>query len=107
MTKDEERYQRAVREAGCCVCRRTMSVFTPCEIHHRLRGGRRINEWEVLGLCQPHHRGGVKNERLTSRHPYRRAFEIRYGTEAELLAWTRAQVGKRYPGWEPWKKGKP
>ena len=39
----------------------------------------------VLPLCYRHHREGGNNELFASRHPYKKEFEKRYGTEEELL----------------------
>lgn len=84
MTKAEQAYQASVREQGCIVCLEYEGVRSECDIHHMLDGGRRIGEMHVLGLCPTHHRGGFNDEHCVSRHPYRRAFEQRYGTEAWL-----------------------
>lgn len=92
MTRDEERFQRAVRELGCIACLVSGFGKTPCDIHHILSGGRRIGEKDVLGLCPSHHRGGVNTRECVSRHPFRKEFERRYGTEAELLQKTRELV---------------
>ena len=47
---------------------------------------------ETIPLCPPHHRGGESNEIYASRHPYKREFERRYGTEAELYEQTKSAV---------------
>lgn len=39
----------------------------------------------TIPLCHPHHQGGFNDAEIVSRHPYKRAFEARYGTELELL----------------------
>ena len=85
MTNDEKAFHRAVRDLGCIVCRQ-VGAQTPAEIHHILQGGRRKGEKYVLGLCALHHRGGANCAEYTSRHPWRSAFEARYGTEYDLLA---------------------
>ena len=89
MKIDEEKFQRRVRELGCIVCLTQGHGRSICDIHHILRGGRRIDEFHVLGLCAPHHRSGVNDKRCVSRHPWKAAFERRYGTEASLLQKTR------------------
>ena len=48
----------------------------------------------VLGLCRLHHQGGCNNGLYVSRHPWRKAFVARYGSEMELLAETRRLVTK-------------
>lgn len=87
----------AVQSLGCIACKRELGVFTPAEIHHILRNGRRIDHYHTLPLCATHHRGGVNDSRATSRHPYRRAFEERYGDEWDLLAEVRSSLRTRFP----------
>jgi len=94
MNKSEKAFQDAVRALGCIVCRGE-GIDSPCEIHHLLRGGRRIGEHSVLGLCQIHHRGQINTAQAVSRHPWRREFERRYGTEADLLKLTELLIGKQ------------
>jgi hypothetical protein len=92
MTKSEAAFQDRVREHGCIVCYEFLALYSPCEIHHLLSGGRRIGEMHVLGLCKPHHRGGRNDAEVVSRHPWRKEFESRYGTEPTLLERTRSLV---------------
>ena len=93
MTKDEAIFQGKLRALGCIVCRLHLCQHeVPASIHHLLRGGRRIDEWHVLGLCHFHHQGGCKNEKYVSRHPWKKEFEKRYGTEMQLLAKTKELI---------------
>ena len=92
MTKAETRFQKDVRDLGCIVCRIILCVYSPCEIHHILKDNERISELDVLGLCQNHHRAGVNNKRFVSRHPWKRSFEERYGTEEFLLEVTKEGI---------------
>jgi len=93
MTNDEKAFHAAVRDLGCIVCRQA-GAQTPCEIHHILQGGRRKGERFVLGLCALHHRGGANGDEYTSRHPWRKAFEAKYGSEMSLLAKSRELIGE-------------
>jgi hypothetical protein len=88
MTKAEAEFQRRVREFGCCICWIFRDVFSPCEIHHMLSGGRRMGEKFVLGLCYWHHRSGRNDDECVSRDHNQRRFEQRYWPEARLLEWT-------------------
>lgn len=88
-------FQRRVRDLGCVVCLVHRGIFTECEIHHCLSGGRRIGEMNVLGLCMPHHRGGRNDDECVSRDHNQRRFEAAYGTEAELLKKTKELIGER------------
>lgn len=85
-----------VAALGCIVCFKFRFCFTPADAHHLLSGGRQISNRHVIPLCVPHHRSGLNTEEVVSRHPWRREFEARYGTEQELLALTREQYEKEY-----------
>lgn len=93
MTKEQKAFQALARDLGCIVCKGE-GVDSPAEIHHILSGSRRLGEDYVLGLCQIHHRGQINTVQAVSRHPWRREFEARYGTEMELLEKTRELCGE-------------
>lgn len=78
MTKAEKKWMDFLSQHGCVICR------SPTEIHHLLSGGRRIGHLHSISLCMIHHRSG-RNDSVVSRHPWRKAFEQKYGTEAQLL----------------------
>jgi hypothetical protein len=84
-----------VAALGCIVCRNLGLGATPAEVHHILKSGKRVNHQTVLPLCTLHHRGGVNNAEHVSRHPWRKEFESRYGTERELLAQTHRELDQR------------
>lgn len=88
-TADESRHMSAVVALGCIACRLDLDQYTPAEIHHTAGKTKLGAHFKVLGLCQWHHRDGKDVEWYTSRHPYKKRFEARYGTEAELLEKTR------------------
>lgn len=85
-------------EIGCICCRK-LGYKSPAEIHHIVRGMRRIGDDETIPLCAYHHRGvkpvpdmgrmallTTENVFGPARHVVgRRAFEKRWGTEKELL----------------------
>ena len=91
----EKEHQRQVRDLGCIACIVAFDVFSPCDIHHILSGGRRIDEYSVIGLCPRHHRGGESGGKFVSRHPWKARFILEYGTEDELLAKTQQLLNKR------------
>ena len=82
MTKLSDHYSK-VASVGCIVCRKMGMGFTPAELHHPW-GKKGENEFRVIPLCYPHHRSGVKTDLFVSRHPYKREWVKRYGTELEL-----------------------
>jgi hypothetical protein len=61
-----------------------LNVFSQAELHHPLLGGKRISDGFYIPLCYIHHRGGKNDEEAVSRHPYKKAFIERYGTEQYL-----------------------
>lgn len=87
MTKAERQHLAKLANMPCIVCR-----AYPVQVHHILSGGRRIDHFHTLPLCFPHHQAGLNNDRIASRHPWKREFEKRYGKEMELLAKVRAQL---------------
>jgi len=74
-----------VQSLGCIVCRRHGRTETPAEIHHIDGKTKQGAHFHILPLCYFHHRQGSDSELFTSRHPYKRRFEERYGPEMELL----------------------
>ncbi len=92
-TKAETVWLDAICAYGCIVCRNEFGCFSPAEPHH-LDGCRKENaHFKTIPLCLAHHRCGKDDESVTSRHPYKAAFEKRYGTEMDLHARTVEVVG--------------
>jgi hypothetical protein len=83
---------RDVAALGCIVCKNTGHGFTPAEVHHVLRGGRQIDDFHTIPLCYTHHRANMKRADCVSRHPWKREFERRYGSELKLLEQTRSAL---------------
>ena len=90
---------RAVVDLGCIACRVEGHFGTPCEVHHLLKGHKRISHLHTIGLCPSHHRAGLNTAHCVSRHPWRREFETRYGTEQQLLNLTREKLQHDFPGY--------
>lgn len=110
-TAADRRRFAAMEATGCVVCR----VFferpcTPGDVHHVLRGGRRIGHQATICLHPWYHRGNPPEVRyagrivqLTVAEAERRygpslarnrlAFEARFGTEEELLEMQDAVLG--------------
>ena len=98
MTQSEARHMAAVQSLGCIVCRNLGLGPTPAEIHHPLKNGRRMGHKYVLPICFLHHRKGVNTDQHVSRHPWKREFERRYGTERELLGQTERDLAMMAKG---------
>ena len=78
---------------GCCVCVKEGLGATPAVVHHMIgRSGRRRGHLFTLPLCPGHHNSGLNNKTIVSRHPWRSAWECRYGTEEQLLEMVRELV---------------
>ena len=82
----------SISQLGCIVCRVHEFLYTPAEIHHI--GGKTKAEAHLnsIPLCFFHHRGGENTDHYVSRHPWKSAFEARYGLESELLDFTTDMV---------------
>ena len=78
-----KKHYQAVADLCCIVCRNE-GIFTEAQIHHPW-GRKNGNEMKVIPLCPTHHQSGLKNPQFVSVHPWKRAFEARYGTEEELF----------------------
>lgn len=87
-TKAEAEWMDRIVECGCLACRQDFNLFVPAEVHHLLRGGHRMGHLFTIPLCPMHHRQGP-----FARHPWRRRFEARYGTELQLLAKLKVELG--------------
>lgn len=93
--KAERQWMSDVEEFGCIVCFLFGHVFTPCCVHHLLHGSVRRGHLHTIGLCPTHHNGGHNTSLYVSRHPFRRAFEERYGTEQFLLEASQQLIEKK------------
>lgn len=94
MTKADREWFEKITALGCIVCRLRGAGYVPCQRHHILKGGRRISHLASIPLCQPHHQGGRNDEAIVSRHPWKREFEARYGSEEYLLERTKEFLGE-------------
>ena len=87
-----QKWFQALQDMGCIVCLNNLDVRSDPDIHHILHAGRRIDDFHTIPLCPSHHRSGIKNDIAVSRHPWKKEFEKRYGTETELLEQVRKMV---------------
>ena len=90
--KEEKEWIAAISELGCIVCLLEIETYTPSEIHHLDGKTKPDAHLKTLGLCYAHHRAGGDCALYTSRHPHKKRFEDRYGTEQELLEKTRERI---------------
>ena len=102
MNDAEHKHLEAVKNLGCVVCR-NLGYFTirdaiTADAHHITDVGRRIDHYHTIPLCHIHHRAGWNNEQVVSRHPWRKEFESRYGSEMKLLEQTKRELDAQANG---------
>jgi hypothetical protein len=91
-TLSEKEWFDRVQQLGCIVCLNEERGASPADIHHlHQNGNRRVSHLHTIPLCPLHHRSGHNTPEYVSRHPWKKEFERRYGTEWELYE----QVKKR------------
>lgn len=93
MTQAERQHLSRVAELGCIICHNLELGHSPAECHHPRSGvgaGRRSSHFDAIPLCPRHHRLGNRGEAI---HAGKQSFEIKYGTEAELLEQVRGMLG--------------
>lgn len=90
---EERAWMDAIVAYGCIACRMDGLGVVPPAVHHILRGGVRMGHLFTLPLCDPgHHQNGAQFGKV-SRHPWKKRFEQRYGSEDFLLGMLRAEIG--------------
>ncbi|GAA4652061.1 Ref family recombination enhancement nuclease [Kistimonas scapharcae] len=86
MTKDERRYQNALRNTGCIVCiNQGIEPAIPASIHHIRTGtgaGQKASETDVIPLCPAHHQQGGYGVAF---HAGPAIWQELYGSELELV----------------------
>jgi|DEB0MinimDraft_3_1074331.scaffolds.fasta_scaffold344529_1 hypothetical protein len=90
--KERERWFADLVELGCIVCLNEYGVKSPPDIHHIHRNSRRVSDLHTIPLCYYHHRAGLNNDTYASRHPWKKEFESRYGSEWDLWERTKELV---------------
>ena len=84
-TSDEKKWMDFICEYGCIVCRNEYGVFSPASPHHMDGKTKPDAHFLTIPLCFNHHQSGRNDEECVARHPYKKAFEIKYGSERTLL----------------------
>lgn len=93
-TVEEAAWMDRIIAHGCVACLIDRVPPRPAEVHHILRGGRRIGHLFTIPLCPGHHRDGTGAPGLIARHPFKARFEARYGNEELLLSDLRHKLRK-------------
>lgn len=92
MNKAERAHLDKVARIGCIVCIRLGYGESPAEIHHPRKGagmGQRASHYDAIPLCPSHHRTGGYGVAI---HAGQKEWERKFGTELELLEWTREMI---------------
>jgi hypothetical protein len=90
--KERERWLADLVELGCIVCLNEYGLKSPPDIHHIHKNSRRVSDLHTIPLCYYHHRAGLNNDTYASRHPWKKEFEKRYGSEWDLWERTKELV---------------
>jgi Recombination enhancement, RecA-dependent nuclease len=92
-TAAEKARNNTLRQLHCILC--TLSGDfrkRPLEIHHIVRGNKRLGHWYTLQLCVGHHQGKWTDQAIrVGIKSGRRAFREQYGYD-ELELWQRQQI---------------
>jgi hypothetical protein len=84
--KTLKRWYLALQDLGCIVCLNEERGYSPPDIHHiHKNGNRRVDDFHTIPLCPLHHRDGNNTPEYVSRHPWKKEFEKRYGSEWDLF----------------------
>lgn len=90
--KREREWMARVADYGCIACRMEGN-FRQAAVHHIVSGNKRMGHLFTLPLCDPgHHQNGAQFD-MVSVHPYKARFEAKYGTQLELLAKLKVELG--------------
>ena len=84
-----------LQDLGCIVCLNAGMPRVPSDIHHIHRNSRRVDDFHTIPLCFEHHREGSNNNEWVSRHPWKKEFEKRYGSEWDLFEQVKRLIDER------------
>jgi len=87
-TKAEKELHTRIAELGCIACHIDGRFNGWVSIHHIDGRTKPDAHKKVLALCAGHHQDGTGFADLIAVHPYKAAFEARYGKQDDLLAMT-------------------
>jgi hypothetical protein len=89
---DKARIER-MRQIGCCACAKLgIPNYQMIEVHHILRGNRRLGDWYTIPLCKGHHQGYfsetqrilLSEDERVSIGKGRKPFNDKFGDERDL-----------------------
>jgi hypothetical protein len=94
-TKAEKAFHDRMAEFGCIACFLD-GVFNESVSIHHIDGRTKPNAHKkVLPLCAGHHQDGTGNDKsMIAIHPYKAAFELKYGNQYALLRTVMELIGE-------------
>jgi hypothetical protein len=91
-TKIEREWMAAIADFGCVACHLDGNQ-RPAAVHHIISGNRRMGHLFTIPLCDPGHHKDGHTVGMISVHDRKRSFVARYGTELELMAMLKVELG--------------
>lgn len=91
-TKAEAEWMAMARDFGCIACFLDGNQ-RDAAVHHIVSGNRRMGHLFTIGLCDPGHHQHGDQFGMISVHPWKARFERQYGTQLELLARLKVELG--------------
>lgn len=93
-TAAEQRFMSDIASLGCLACAKDGNTNPWISLHHidgRTKPGAHM---KVIGLCGPHHQQDDTDPMgRIAVHPNKARFEAKYGTQYELLADAKRELG--------------
>ena len=91
---EERRFMDAIASLGCLACAKDGNVNPWISLHHIDGRTKPDAHLRVIPLCAGHHQQGTGEDKsMIAVHPYKAGFERRYGSQMDLLADAKAQLG--------------
>lgn len=88
--KAEREWMTKAARVGCLACRQE-GHYSQATLHHITSGFRRMGHLFTIPLCHWHHQIG--DDERPSVHGAKKRFEAKYGTQLELLAELKKELG--------------
>lgn len=88
-TPQEQQHMDRVASMRCWACEKDGETQVSRTCLHHIRAGygqrQKASNYEVIPLCEGHHQGMRDNTRTFTFHRSAKNFQLRYGTEVEIL----------------------
>lgn len=100
-TEEEQDYLDDIVDLGCVICWLEKNIYTPPQVHHPDGKTKPEAHMKAIPLCYWHHMADQQNpptSDYTSRHPDKKAFIERYGTEEYLHEQTERLILEKQNG---------